>query len=441
MTGRRLRVGLVCPYTWDVPGGVQAHVHDLAEALLERGHAVSVLAPVDEPDTCDLPPWVTPAGRAVPVPYNGSVARLVFGPLSLARTRRWLRDGGFDVLHVHEPIVPSASMLACFAASGPIVATFHTAMTRSRALQVFGNALQPALEKITARIAVSPAARRVVMQHLGGDAVLIPNGVSVDRFAAAVPRPGRPAGPTVVFLGRLDEPRKGLAILLEALPELVRLVPDVQLMVAGPGDVDEVREAVPPSLRSRVELLGLVSEEEKPGVYASGHVYCAPNTHGESFGIVLVEAMAAGTAVVASDLEAFRRVLEDGTAGVLVPVGDPGALAAGLAAVLTDPDRRAALAARARQAVRAYDWAAVTRQVVEVYEAALAAAPVPLPVDVDRDLDTLAADLLGEPADALGELDDAGRLVPTLRRWLSVRSGRGSRDDAVDLHERRGSPP
>lgn len=408
-----MRIGIACPYTWDVPGGVQAHVRDLAESLIDLGHEVSVLSPVDDPDEADLPPYVVPAGRAVPVPYNGSVARLVFGPLSLARTRRWVREGGFDVLHVHEPTVPSVSMLACFAASGPIVATFHTATARSRALQVFGTALQPALEKVIGRIAVSPAARRVVVEHLGGDAVLIPNGVDVSRFEGAQPLPGRDDRPTVVFLGRIDEQRKGLAVLLEALPELARLVPDVRLLVAGPGDADDVREAVPPSLRDRVELLGLVSEQDKPRVFASGDVYCAPNTHGESFGIVLVEAMAAGTPVVASDLEAFRRVLDDGRAGVLVPVRDPGALAAGLGALLQDPARRAQLAAVGRRAVRAYDWSTVTRQIVEVYETVAVAAPVA----VDASLE--AALPAGDEDD-----DDAGRLVTTLRRWMSERTRR-----------------
>ncbi len=408
-----MRIGIACPYTWDVPGGVQAHVRDLADSLLALGHDVSVLSPVDDPDRADLPAYVVPAGRAVPVPYNGSVARLVFGPLSLARTRRWLRDGGFDVLHVHEPTVPSVSMLACFAASGPIVATFHTATARSRALQLFGTALQPALEKVIGRIAVSPAARRVVVEHLGGDAVLIPNGVDVSRFEDAQPLPGRSAQPTVVFLGRLDEQRKGLAVLLEALPELVRLVPDVRLLVAGPGDADEVREAVPPSLRERVELLGLVSEQDKPRVFASGDVYCAPNTHGESFGIVLVEAMATGTPVVASDLEAFRRVLEDGDAGVLVPVRDAGALAAGLGALLQDPERRAALAAAGRRAVRAYDWSTVTRQVVEVYETVAVAAPVAVDASLEAAL---------PPGDE--DDDDAGRLVTSLRRWMSERARR-----------------
>ncbi|TAL15980.1 MAG: glycosyltransferase family 1 protein [Frankiales bacterium] len=410
-----MRIGIACPYTWDVPGGVQAHVRDLAEHLLALGHEVSVLSPVDDPDEADLPPYVVPAGRAVPVPYNGSVARLVFGPLSLARTRRWVREGRFDVLHVHEPTVPSVSMLACFAAQGPIVATFHTATARSRALQVFGTALQPALEKVTGRIAVSPAARRVVVEHLGGDAVLIPNGVDVARFEGAKPLADRPVGPTVVFLGRIDEQRKGLAVLLEALPELVSLVPDVHLLVAGPGDADDVREAVPASLRDRVELLGLVSEEDKPRVFASGDVYCAPNTHGESFGIVLVEAMAAGTPVVASDLEAFRRVLRDGEAGVLVPVRDAGALAAALGALLLDPERRERLAAAGRRTVRTYDWKSVTRSIVEVYETVAVATPVA----VDPSLEAALGQ--GDEAD-----DDAGRLVTTLRRWMAELPGRGS---------------
>ena len=408
-----MRIGLVCPYSWDVPGGVQAHVRDLADSLVAMGHEVSVLAPVDDPDEADLPSYVVPAGRAVPVPYNGSVARLAFGPLSLARTRRWLRRGRFDVLHLHEPTVPSLSMLALFAARGPMVATFHTATARSRALQVFGTTLQPGLEKITGRIAVSPAARRVVMEHLGHDAVLIPNGVQVSRFAGAQPLPNTSRGPTVVFLGRVDEPRKGLAVLLAALPLLVARIPDVQLLVAGPGDADEVMDQVPAGLADSVRLLGLVPESDKARVYASGTVYCAPNTHGESFGIVLIEAMATGTPVVAADLEAFRRVLDDGRAGVLVPVGDSSALAAALADLLGDPVRRQRLAAVASEVVQTYDWSRVTRQIVEVYETVAAAAPVELE---DADDGEERDDELGDD----GQDDDPGRVGEALRRWLAV---------------------
>ena len=406
----------MCPYSWDVPGGVQAHVRDLADSLVGLGHEVSVLAPVDDPDTADLPDYLVPAGRAVPVPYNGSVARLAFGPLSLARTRRWLRRGRFDVLHLHEPTVPSLSMLALFAARGPMVATFHTATARSRALQVFGTTLQPGLEKITGRIAVSPAARRVVMEHLGQDAVLIPNGVAVARFAGATRLPGAPAGPTVVFLGRVDEPRKGLAVLLAALPALLARVPDLQLLVAGPGDAAEL---VPAELAGHVQLLGLVSDADKARVYASGTVYCAPNTHGESFGIVLIEAMASGTPVVAADLEAFRRVLDDGRAGVLFPVGDSAALAAALADLLEDPARRAALSAAGSAAVLTYDWSRVTRQVVEVYRVVTTVSGAsPAPVEVDEAADEPELDD-PELAD-VDEDDDPSRVGEALRRWLAV---------------------
>jgi phosphatidylinositol alpha-mannosyltransferase len=402
-------VGIVCPYTWDTPGGVQAHVRDLAECLIEMGHEVSVLAPVDEPDSGDLPSYLVPAGRAVPVPYNGSVARLCFGPVSLTRTRRWLRKGRFDVLHLHEPTVPSLSMLACFAAKGAMVATFHTATARSRALQVFGTTLQPGLEKITGRIAVSPMARKVVVEHLGHDAVLVPNGVYVDHFAGAQPLDDAPAGPCLVFLGRIDEPRKGLAVLLEALPAIVKAVPDVQVLVAGPGDVEEVEEEIPAALREHVRMLGLVSEADKPRLYASGDVYVAPNTHGESFGIVLIEAMATGTPVVASDLPAFRRVLDDGDAGLLFPVGDAAALAEAVTELLLDPDRRRHLSAAGSRVVHAYDWHYVARQVVEVYETVAAAAPVELD------------DAADEPdVEDYGQEDDPGRVSETLRRWLAV---------------------
>ncbi len=397
-----MRIGLVCPYAWDVPGGVMAHVRDLAESLLALGHEVSVLAPVD--GTGPLPPYLVPAGRTVAVPYNGSVARLAFGPITLARTRRWLRRGDFDVLHLHEPTVPSTSMLALFAAQGPIVATFHTATSRSRALHVMGTALQPGLEKITGRIAVSAAARRVVVEHLGHDAVLVPNGVDVAAFAGATPLTGLPDGPRVLFLGRVDEPRKGLAVLLAAVPALVAAVPDVQVLVAGPGDL-------PDDLPACVTGLGAVPEQDKAALYAAADVYCAPNTHGESFGIVLLEAMAAGTPVVAADLEAFRRVLDDGDAGVLVPVGDAGALATALGEVLLDPDQQRLLSAAGSRVVHAYDWSYVTRQVLAVYETVEAAAPVVL-----EDLDDTVPDEL----EAVDEDDDPGRVSEALRRWLAV---------------------
>jgi len=362
-----MRAGIVCPYSWDFPGGVQTHVRDLAEALIGLGHEVSVLAPAEEDDA--VQPYVVPAGRAVPVPYNGSVARLSFGPRSAARVRRWLREGDFDVLHVHEPATPSLSLLACWAADGPIVGTFHTATTRSRAMSAAYSMLQPAMEKISARIAVSEAARRTLVEHLGGDAVLIPNGVSIAAFAGAEPLPGWPGeGGVLGFLGRFTEPRKGFAVLRDAFARLAEQRPGLRLLVAGPGDQEEVLRALPGHLRERVTMLGLVSDADKARMLRSVDVYVAPNTGGESFGIILTEAMAAGTPVLASDIEAFRRVLGDGAAGVLVPVGDAAALAQAAAGLVDDPARQAAVAAAGTAAVQRYDWTHVAADVLAVYE-------------------------------------------------------------------------
>lgn len=369
-----MRIGIVCPYSFDVPGGVQFHVRDLAEALLARGHEVSVLAPADE-DT-PVPDYLVPAGRAIPVHYNGSVARMTFGPVSARRVRKWLEAGDFDVLHLHEPVTPSLGMLALWIAQGPIVATFHTALLRSRALQVAYPMVRSSLEKISARIAVSEDARRTLVDHLGGDAVVIPNGVYVDRFADAEPDPrwtGTPEAPTVAFLGRLDEPRKGLPVLTAAIPALLEQIPGARVLVAGRGEqgVEDAREALG-AHASSVEFLGSISDEDKARLLSSVDVYCAPQTGGESFGIVLVEAMSAGSTVVASDLGAFRRVLDDGRAGVLFRTEDPADLAATLVRVLRDPELRARTTAHAAQVVRRYDWSTVAERVLTVYEMVIA---------------------------------------------------------------------
>jgi len=362
-----VRIGIACPYSWDVPGGVQQHIRDLAEALIEMGHEVSVIAPADEDRP--LPPYVVPAGRAVPVPYNGSVARLAFGPLTANRVRRWLRDGEFDVLHAHEPAVPSLSLLACWVAAGPIVATVHTAMRKSRWLLASMPVLRSALEKIDGRIAVSEAARSTFVEHVGGDAVLIPNGVATHRYREAAPLDGWPgAGGAIGFLGRMDESRKGLSVLLRAFELLAPERPGLRLLIAGNGDADEHRDKLPERLRDRAVFLGEVSEADKVRLLHSVDVFCSPNTGGESFGIVTAEAMAAGAPIVASDIPAFRDVLRDGQAGELFATGDPADLARAAARLLDDPARRAELSLAALDAVAAYDWSVVAGNVVSVYE-------------------------------------------------------------------------
>jgi phosphatidylinositol alpha-mannosyltransferase len=361
-----MRIGLVSPYPWDVPGGVVAHIADLAESLIGRGHDVSVMSPVDDEDV-DLPRYLVRAGRSVPIPYNGSVSRLLIGPVSQARVRRWVREGDFDVLHVHSPETFSLSLLALGNARGPIVATFHASNPRSRIMALLQTPLQVYLEKLSGRIAVSPAARKTIVDHLGGDAVVVPNGVHVARFAAAEPMPGFPGpGAALGFVGRNDEPRKGLSVMLEAFAVLRRRRPELRLLVAGPGEAPKVPEGV--------TVLGQVNEADKARVFASVDVYIAPNTGGESFGIVLLEAMAAGAPIVASDLEAFRRVLDDGRLGQLAGVGDPASTAFAAAVLLDSPARREALRQRGLEAVQRYDWSVVTTEIVRVYETAIAAS-------------------------------------------------------------------
>jgi len=346
-----VKVGIVCPYDWSAPGGVQVHVRDLAVALQRLGHEVSVLAPCD--DDIDLPPYVVSAGGAVTLSYNGSKAKVAFGPVTTRRVRKWIRKGEFDVLHVHEPLSPSVSILSCWAARGPVVATWHSSMQRSRALAAMYPLAQTALEKVSARIAVSEAARQTLVEHMGGDAVLIPNGVDCSAFGGVDPLPGWPGeGHSLLFLGRIDEPRKGLQVLLEALPAIAERHPEVRLLVAGPGEVDEFRHALPAEVAARVEFLGLVSEEVKARAFVSADVYVAPNTGGESFGIVLLEAMASGCPVAASTAGSIPEVCGD--AAILFDPTDVRDMASAIDRALAAPP---ALVSAGLERVQAFTWA------------------------------------------------------------------------------------
>lgn len=371
MSDEPLHVGIVCPYAWDVPGGVQFHVRDLRKALIDEGHTVSVLAPAEDDD--NLPDFVTSTGRPVAVRYNGSVARLNLGFRSTRRVREWIRSGDFDVMHVHEPLSPGISAISAWAAQGPIVATWHSSMEKSRVLSAGYYLAQTVMEKTRGRIAVSELARRTLVDHVGGDAVLIPNGVDCAAFAEAEPLPGWSAGapdsdgPVLFFLGRLDEPRKGLSILLDAMPAIAERHPGVRVLLAGPGDEADIVKKLPPDVSRRLTFLGLVSEEDKVRAFHSAQVYVAPNTGGESFGIVLLEAMASGTAVVASDLEAFRRVLDGGRCGQHFTNGDAADLARVIGDLLDDDAERLRLIETGRDRAWLYDWSRVTREIVDVY--------------------------------------------------------------------------
>ncbi len=369
-----MKIGIVCPYSWDVPGGVQFHIRDLAGELLGRGHSVSVLTPSS---TAVLPEWATSVGPAVPIRFNGSVARLSFGPRVSMRTRRWLDEGQFDVLHVHEPTVPSISMLALMSTDVPTVGTFHSAMDRSYAREMTAGVVRPLMERLSARIAVSEEARRTLVEHHGGDAVIIPNGVRTDVFRGATPLSdwaSTPERPVIVFLGRLDEPRKGLPVFAAAIPRVLEAVPGARFLIAGRGVAEDVRADLG-LVGGSVEFLGEITDDQKESLLRGATIYVAPQTGGESFGIVLVEAMAAGCAVVASELEAFRAVLADGAAGILFPIGDDLALSEALISALGDRDALAAIARAGQRASSRYDWGVVTDRILAVYQAVLGTAP------------------------------------------------------------------
>jgi len=360
------RIGIVCPYSWDVPGGVRSHIADLALTLQGRGYEVSVLAPVEDPDT--LPDYVFDGGRPIAVSYNGAVARMSFGVRATRRVRQWIREGDFDVVHIHEPVAPSSSLLTCWAARGPLVATWHSSHERSRVLSAGYYVAQTAMEKIRGRIAVSEAARETLVRHIGGDAVLIPNGVRVSDFRdqESVTREGTQR---ILFLGRIDEPRKGLEVLLRALPQVFSAIECCEVIVAGPGDPDEYKDFLDPIWGERVNFVGAISDEEKRRTLRQVDLYVAPHIGGESFGIVLAEAMAAGTAVVASDLPAFDRVLQSGKAGRLFPVGDSQLLAEAIIELLTDSHQRQAFVKAGNIRVMDFDWDHVVEDVIAVYEA------------------------------------------------------------------------
>jgi len=364
----RKRIGIVCPYGWDTPGGVQSHVRDLAEYLIREGHFVSVLAPAIDDE--NLPSYVTSAGRPISIPYNGAVARVLFGPIAFSRVRHWISQGDFDVLHLHEPAIPSISLLACWAAEGPLVGTFHAAAKRQKVTFAVAPFLEPVIEKLNARIAVSEAARETLTEHLDTDAIVVPNGIYASLY-----RDGkldeRWTGNTLGFIGRFEEPRKGLSVLTQALPAIIAEFPDVKIFVAGPGESSDTLKDIQPSLRSRFTFMGRISEEEKANFLASVGLYIAPNTGGESFGIILAEALAAGASVVASDIPAFDSLLGHGDYGTLFQSENSDDLAMKVIELLKDSARRRAIADRGKIYAQSFDWDVVADKIYDVYQMAM----------------------------------------------------------------------
>lgn len=363
-----MHVALVSPYDLDVPGGVQSHVLHLAAALREQGDRVTTVAPGGSG-----PHHVT-VGSSVGVPFNDSVAPIALWPAAAVRTVRGLRELAPDVVHVHEPAVPWVSLAATLRSPAPVVGTFHAWSEDDRAYRVVGPVVRRAAARLARRIAVSPAAAAYHAGVLGlrpSDFRVVPNAVDVRRFADAAPFPElRSDGPVLLFVGRLER-RKGLEQLIHAFTMLKTTRPDVRLVVIGDGpERDRCQALLPARLRVDVDFLGRVDQEDLPRFYASADVFVSPALGGESFGIVLLEAMAAGAPVVASDLPGYRSVVDDGVTGRLVPRDDPRSLAAVVDALLENPSLRSALVEQGRRAVAAFDWPAVARRLREVYASA-----------------------------------------------------------------------
>ncbi|AMS04575.1 glycosyltransferase family 1 protein [Acidipropionibacterium acidipropionici] len=377
--GEWLSIGLVCPYSFSRPGGVQNHVLGLASWLRSQGHVVHILGPGHPGrrtlESLGLPPeCFTSTGMTVPVPANGSVARLGFGLGAATRVRAWLESQYFDVIHLHEPLTPSSSLLALWNADRPLVATFHScfedsAFADSVVLRAARRLAPSSVARIDEAVAVSQAAAGAARRYWQVDPAIIGNGVETGRLAACWAPPGRwRAGdhPRICFLGRFGEPRKGFALFTEVVRRVRRAHPDLEAVVVGPGDPPADLEA-----DLRIRFLGPLPDAERDAVLGRTDVYLAPNTGGESFGIVLVEAMAAGATVVASDLTGFREVVTDsrGVIGWLAPVGDVTALARGVNQALAGLGSD--LQARGLRRARQFDWDTVGPLLVERYRAAM----------------------------------------------------------------------
>ena len=363
-----MRIALVCPYDWSRPGGVQAHVRDLARHLVRGGHDVLALAPGPAPAPDDEP-WVRGVGRSTGVPFNGSVAPICFDPRVWPAVRRALRAHEPDVVHVHEPFAPSVSMAGAMLSPAPVLATFHAYYERGSAHDLLYAAARPLLipvwRRLAARIAVSEPAASIVRARMGVTPRVVPNGVDVARFAGAEPA-DLPPGRRVLFVGRLER-RKGFSTALAAFASMARRRSDLQLVVVGDGPEQLAVDQLGARIRSRVHMLGRLSDADLARCYAAADVFVAPSTGQESFGLVLVEAMAAGVPVVASDLPGYRAVMRGGEAGRLVPVGDADALAAAVDALLDDPAAAARLACAGRRRAAEFSWETVCAALETIY--------------------------------------------------------------------------
>ena len=364
-----MKVALVSPYDFTWPGGVTAHISQLAEQFTRSGHDVKILAPHSPsgkiPDDIDFVPF----GRSVPIPSGGSVARLSLSVWLRRRVKDLLNKERFDVVHLHEPLMPVVPLFALQGTNSLNVGTFHAAYGRFRNYGWSHPILKYWFKRLDGLIAVSPVARQYVSRFFPGEYRIIPNGIDVDHFSERKqPIPDLDDGKlNILFVGRMEK-RKGLRYLLEAYGKLKWDFRDIRLLVVGPGNLDkDCYRILGERNLEDVVFLGSVPYRELPRYYQSAHICCAPATGRESFGIVLLEAMASGRPIVASRIPGYATVLSHGEQGLLVPPKDSASLSEALALLIRNPQLREQMAERGRQTVEQYRWEEVARQVMDYY--------------------------------------------------------------------------
>ena len=371
-----MKIAMVSPYDFTWPGGVTAHVAQLARELGRSGHDVQVLAPHSPSREHLEADQFIPLGRSVPLPSGGSIARVCLSWWLYPRVRDILRQEEFDIVHLHEPMAPILPLCVLEFSNSVNVGTFHASYSHQRLYTLAHPIIKRWHRRLHGGIAVSPAAHRYVNKAFPGDYKIIPNGIDVDHFASdAQPWPHYQDGKTnILFVGRMEK-RKGLKYLLEAYSRLKWDFPETRLLVVGPGhpDKDSFRILGARGLQDIV-FAGKVSYDELARYYATADIFCAPATGAESFGIVLLEAMAAGKPVVASDIEGYRGIVSHGQQGLLFPRKDPDELAKDLALLVENPDLGKRMGERGRQMVEKYRWSVVASQVENYYEHCLSAA-------------------------------------------------------------------
>jgi phosphatidylinositol alpha-mannosyltransferase len=366
-----VKIALASPYDFAYPGGVTEHVTHLSEELRRRGHEVHVIAPMSGPrDEASLSPFVHPIGRVISIPTNGSVARVTLPLRGYVQVKRLLARERFDIIHLQEPMMPALPLTVLRHSHTVNIGTFH-AFRRSNIAYFYAKPMiRPLFKKLHGLIAVSRPAREFVAEYFPGDYRVIPNGIEVARFSEPVPMPPelQADGPIVLFVGRMEK-RKGLSYLLRAWANVRREFPDARLIVVGHGrPLESYRAFAQNQGWDEVEFKGFVPASTLPAYFQRADVFCAPSTGAESFGIVLLEAMAAGRPILATRIDGYAEVISHGVDGLLVEPKDPQALAVGLTHLLADKDLRRKLGAAGRAKAQGYDWSTVTDQIVDFYE-------------------------------------------------------------------------